>query len=143
MIAGAGGGGTPSGGGAGGGDVAGPSMEWPPSGGGGPDGVRFHSGGRVPAFATGGEVPITAQPGEFVMRKSVSQGNKELLQELNATGRVKGASGGNVFLIKANDAQSFAQMLSSPASQAQLEVEVIKAIMRNGNVRNVIKNFAK
>lgn len=105
-----------------------------------------HSGGvvppAIPKFEAGGEVPIMAQPGEFVVRKSVAQNNMDLLQDLNAgSRRSRGAT--NVFLIKANDAASFDDMLASPSAQARIEVNVIRAIMANGQIRDVIKSYAK
>ncbi len=103
----------------------------------------MHSGGFVRAYSSGGEVPITAQAGEFVMRKSVSQNHKEFLKDMNLNGNIKKnpMGGGNVFLIKANDASSFASMLSTASSREQLETQVIRAIMGNGNVRKIMKEF--
>lgn len=100
------------------------------------------SGNWVPSFPSGGEVQVSAQPGEFIVRRSVAQQNKDLLNKMNNGGKpVKGT--GNVFIINANDAQSFAQMLTSPSSQAQIEIAIVKSIMSNGNLRSIIKNFAK
>lgn len=103
-----------------------------------------HTGGFVRAYSTGGEVPITAQGGEFVVRKSVAMANKDFLTDFNLHGNVKkskNAGGGNVFIIKANDAASFDRQLSTPSGRAQIETQVIRAIMSNGNIRQVIKNF--
>lgn len=105
-----------------------------------------HTGGRigknyVRPYSTGGEVPITAQAGEFIVRRSVADQNKDFLKEFNMTGNAK-SKGGNVFLIKANDAASFQQMLSSPSAQAQMEINIIRAIANNGTIRKVIKDFA-
>lgn len=100
-----------------------------------------HSGGFVSAFPSGGEVPIMAQPGEFVVRRAAAQENRDALAEINSgSRRVRGTQ--NVFLIKANDAQSFTDMLSSPSSRAMIEIAIIDAIRKNGNVRNAIKQFA-
>lgn len=131
----------PMGGGGGGSPVL-------PNGGGGPSlnidpsvfMPRMHSGGMVPAFPAGGEVPITAQRGEFVVRRSVAQQNKEMLRDLNSGKKVEGTP--NVFIIKANDAASFAQMLSSPSSRNELEIQIIRSIMSNGQIRSIIKSFA-
>ena len=101
---------------------------------------RGHSGGFVGSFASGGEVPIMAQPGEFVVRRAIAQDNKDVLQDINTgSKKVKGTT--NVFLIKANDAQSFADMLSSPSARAMIEMSLIRSIMTNGQVRQTIKNF--
>ena len=117
-----------------------PDIRMPPGG-----FPRSHSGGYrrfVGAFASGGEVPIMAQPGEFIVRRSAAAENKDLLKDINSGSKgVRGAQ--NVFLIKANDAQSFAQMLASPSAQSQIEVQVIRSIMRNGQVRSVMKDFAR
>lgn len=100
------------------------------------------SGGWVRSFPSGGEVPITAQPGEFVVRRSAAEQNKDLLRSINNGGTpMKGA--GNVFIINANDAASFASMLGSPSAQAQIEISIIRSIMSNGNLRNILKNYAK
>lgn len=103
-----------------------------------------HSGGWVKGrrFASGGEVPAFVQPGEFVVRRGAAQENKDALEAMHQGKPVKG-TGGHVFLIKANDAQSFVQHLATPAARAQLEIQVIKAIMGNGTAREVIKNYAK
>ena len=103
----------------------------------------LHSGGFVGKFANGGEVPALVQPGEFIVRKAVAQDNKEMLRNLNAGNDVRNGGAPNVFLIKANDAQSFVDMLSSPSSRNQIEIQLIRSIMNNGEVRRVIKNFAK
>jgi len=100
-----------------------------------------HTGGAV-RFQTGGEVPAVLHQGEFVVRRSVAQDNKEALKEMNAGGKkIRGTQ--NVFMIKANDASSFADMLSTPSARAQLEIQVIRAIMANGQIRQIIKDFAK
>lgn len=137
-AAGAGGGGG-GGGAAAGGVGAGGSIEFAP-GSLGPS--TMHSGGFVGAFATGGEVPALVQPGEFVMRRSVSMANRQTLQEMNAGKRTSGG-GGNVFMIKTNDAKSFSDSLTTPAAQAQLEIQIMKRIMNNGDLRRIIREFAK
>ena len=96
----------------------------------------------MPKRASGGEIPFMGMPGEFVVRRAAAMENKELLQDINS-GRGTKSKGGNVFLIKANDAQSFVDMLGSPASRSQIEVQLIRAIMNNGSVRSVIKEFAR
>lgn len=107
-------------------------------------GESMHSGGWINPrrYASGGEVPAFVQPGEFVVRRGVAQENKDTLEAMHQGKPVKG-TGGHVFLIKANDAQSFVEHLSTPAARAQLEIQVIKAIMGNGTAREVIKNYAK
>lgn len=103
----------------------------------------MHSGGWVGAkrYASGGEVPAFVQPGEFVVRRGAAAENKDVLEGMHRGEKVKGAQ--NVFMIKANDANSFSQMLANPASRAQLEIQIIKAIAGNGTVRQVIKDFAR
>lgn len=134
--------------GAGGGGAAPPVDAGLPPGanitmGGGP---LMHTGGFVRAYSSGGEVPITAQGGEFVVRKSVAMMNKDFLTDFNMHGdskRSKNAGGGNVFIIKANDAASFDRQLGTPSGRQQIEVQVIRAIMGNGNIRKVIQNFTR
>ncbi len=106
-------------------------------------GESMHSGGWVGAkrYASGGEVPAFVQPGEFVVRRGAAAENKDVLEGMHRGEKVKGAQ--NVFMIKANDANSFSQMLANPASRAQLEIQIIKAIAGNGTVRQVIKDFAR
>lgn len=100
------------------------------------------SGGWIHSFPSGGEVPITAQPGEFVVRRSAAQQNKDLLRDINNGGKpVSGTQ--NVFVINANDASSFAAMLKSPSSQSEIEIAVIRAVMSNGSLRSILKNYAK
>lgn len=108
-------------------------------------GPLMHSGGFVRAYSSGGEVPVTAQAGEFIMRKSVAQNNKEFLKEMNLNGSTKKnpMGGGNVFLIKANDAASFSDLLSTPSGRASIESQVIRAIMGNGNMRQIIREYTK
>ena len=110
-------------------------------GGGGVEGNA--SGGYVRPYAGGGEVSIGAQPGEFVVRKAVASQNTDFLREFNVHGNAKAASGGggSVFLIKANDAKSFSDMLATPSGRAQIEMAVMRAIAGNGSLRQVIKNF--
>lgn len=110
------------------------------------NGPLMHAGGFVRAYSSGGEIPITAQGGEFVVRKSVAMANKDFLTDFNMHGdskRSKKGSGGNVFIIKANDAASFDQMLSTPSGRQQIETQVIRAIMENGNVRKIIRDFVR
>lgn len=104
----------------------------------------MHKGGFVRAYGGGGEVPITAQAGEFVVRKSVAQRNKDMLKELNMNGEARRSpgGGGNVFLIKANDAASFDDMLSTPSGRERIQAQVIRSIMMNGDLRKTIKSFA-
>lgn len=108
-------------------------------------GAPMHTGGMVRAFGTGGEVPITAQAGEFVVRRNVAQMNKDFLTDFNMHGDTKRTKngGGNVFLIKANDASSFAEMMATPAGRNQIEISVIRAIMGNNNIRRVVRDFTK
>lgn len=94
----------------------------------------------TPKFPSGGEVPIMAQPGEFIVRKSASQDNKDLLKSVNMGAR-QSKSGQNVYFITANDAKSFADMLSSPSAQQTMEMQITKAIMSNGSLRNAIRSY--
>lgn len=113
------------------------------TGGGNPNLDLLPSGYSVePTFPSGGEVPIMAQPGEIVMRRSVAQQNKEMLLGMNAGMKPSRGGGGSVFIIKANDAASFTDMLSSPSSRAALEIQIMRAIMANGNLRDVMRRFA-
>lgn len=95
----------------------------------------------LPKFPSGGEVQISAMPGEFVVRRAAAMENKDVLQSMNAGGGMT-PKGGNVFLIKANDAQSFVDALGSPSSRNAIEIQIIRSIMSNGSVRNIIKSFA-
>lgn len=97
----------------------------------------------MPARASGGEIPFMGMPGEYVVRRPGAMENKDLLQEINAGGNLKSAGGGNVFIINATDAQSFVDMLSSTQSRAMIEVQVMRAIMENGGVRRVIREYAR
>jgi hypothetical protein len=99
-----------------------------------------HSGGEIMKFPSGGEVPVMAQSGEFIVRKSAAQENKELLKSINA-GATQSKSGQNIYFITANDAKSFSDMLSSPSAQAAMEMQITRAIMANGSLRKAIKNF--
>ena len=104
---------------------------------------RGHSGGEVGRFASGGEIPIMAQPGEFIVRGSAAQNNKKLLKGINNGENAMPGGGGHVFLINAVDAKSFADMLSSPSARAEMELQMVRMISSNGQVRNVIKTFAR
>lgn len=97
----------------------------------------------IGAFASGGEIPALVSPGEFVVNRAASGSNKDLLQQINSGAGKKVPGTQNVFMIKANDADSFANQLSSPSSRAQLEIQVIRSIMNNGQVRKIIKEFAR
>ena len=97
---------------------------------------------QLPRYQNGGEIPAILHSGEFVVNSRSAQANKDLLKDINGGKPVQG-SGGNVFLIKTNDAGSFARMLANPASQAELEVQIIKKIMNNGQMRDIIKSFAR
>lgn len=104
--------------------------------------TKLHNGGWVPHFSSGGEVPAMVQPQEFVVRRSAALKNRDILKEINAGGEpVRGAQ--NVFLIKANDAESFAAMLSSPSARAQLEIQIMRAISLNGGLRDVIRSYGR
>lgn len=102
-----------------------------------------HSGGFVGAFATGGEVPALVQPGEFIVNRSASARNRDLLQDVNSGSSKKVRGTTNVFMIRANDAASFVAHLSTPDAQRQMESNLMKVIMNNGDIRKVIQNFAK
>lgn len=75
------------------------------------------------------------------MRRAAAEQNKDLLRSING-GATPMKGTGNVFIINANDAASFASMLSSPSAQAQIEISVIRSVMSNGNLRNILKNYA-
>lgn len=119
-----------------------------PSGGKSPPSIKIdpkllgHSGREIPQFPSGGEVPIMAQPGEFIVRKSAAQDNKDLLKSINSGAR-QSKQAQNVYFINANDAKSFSDMLSSPSARAQLEFQITRAIMGNGQLRDTIKNFGR
>lgn len=106
---------------------------------------RGHSGGMFGrrSFASGGEVPAALMEGEFVVRRPAAQRNKEVLKAMNGGAEAVPGGGGNVFLIRTNDAQSFSQALSTPSARQAIEIQVIRAIMENGGVRSVIKNFGR
>ena len=107
-----------------------------------PGGAIGHSGMEVPKFPSGGEVPIMAQPGEFIVRKSAAQDNKDLLKSMNSGARQsKGAQ--NIYFINANDAKSFSDMLSSPSAQQTMEMQITRAIMNNGSLRDAIRSFGR
>lgn len=148
-------------GGFGGGGSTGPGPMFPPDGGINPGGVPpsagpggggpsfnyqpgpiLHSGGFIHKFPSGGEVPIMAQPGEFVVRRTAASENKDLLKSINSGSR-QSRSAQNVYFINANDAKSFSDMLSSPSARAQLEMQITRAIMANGQLRDTIKNFGR
>lgn len=101
-----------------------------------------HSGGEIHKFPSGGEVPIMAQPGEFVVRKSAAQDNMDLLKSINSGAR-QSKQAHNIYFITSNDAKSFSDMLTSPSSQAQMEIQITKAILKNGQLRETIRNFAR
>jgi len=106
-------------------------------------GPGHRSGGWIPSFQQGGEVPAFVTPGEFVVNKTAAAANKDILEGINSGNKPVKGSGGHVFLIKANDAQSFADQLSSPSSQQKMEIAVMKAVMSNGQVRKIIRDFAR
>ena len=99
-------------------------------------------GNLIPRFQGGGEVPILAHRGEFVVNRTAAASNKELLKEINSGAKgVRGAT--NVFLIRTNDANSFAEMLSTPSAQNKIVTGVVRNILLNGDARRVIKDFAR
>ena len=103
-----------------------------------------HTGGFVRSYQVGGEVPILAQPGEFVVRKSVAQRNREMLKELNMGGNMRPSQGsGMTVFIKANDASSFDSQLATSSARSRMEMQLIRAISTNGTIRRVIQDFAK
>lgn len=115
-------------------------------GGGGGGGLPSGAGITMavpPAMQHGGEVPIMAHRGEFVVNARAAQANKGILEEINSgdMNRVRGTQ--NVFLIRANDAQSFANMLSTPSARHQIEIAVIRAVTLNQTIRPVLKEFVK
>ena len=95
----------------------------------------------LPIYQRGGEIPILAHRGEFVMNAQAAQENKDLLKSINAGERTKTAQ--NVYFIKTNDAQSFAQMLASPAARTQIEIGVSRAILTNGQIRQIMRDFVR
>ena len=103
---------------------------------------RGHSGMEIPMFPSGGEVPIMAQPGEFIVRKSVAQDNKEVLKSMNSGAR-QSKNAQNIYFINANDAKSFSDMLSSPSAQQTMEMQITRAIMNNGSLRDAIRSFGR
>lgn len=94
----------------------------------------------LPKFQSGGEVPAMLHAGEFVVNAKAAQRNKGALRNMNA-----GGSGGNNFYvsINANDAKSFDDMLSTQAARDRINVQVVRLIMENSEVRRIIKDFAK
>lgn len=105
-------------------------------------GLRGGWSDRLPHYGTGGEIPAILHSGEFVVNAGAAQANKGILKEINESGKmVRGTT--NVFLIKANDPASFAQMLTSKPAQDQLEVQMMKKIMSNSEIRRIIKDFAR
>ena len=100
-----------------------------------------HAGGPA-RFQMGGEVPAFLHPNEYVVKASAAMANKDLLRDINEGDTKRSRKANNVFLIKTNDAQSFSDMLGSPSSQAKLEIEIMRAIMRNGDIRRIIRDFA-
>lgn len=106
------------------------------------DAQKLHSGGFVHQFPSGGEVPIMAQPGEFIVRKSVAQDNKEVLKSMNSGAR-QSKNAQNIYFINANDAKSFSDMLSSPSAQAAMEMQITRAVMNNGSLRDAIRSFGR
>ena len=94
------------------------------------------------SYQAGGEVPAILHAGEFVVNARSAQANKEVLNNIN---QGKSGGGGNTFLVKinANDSRSFDEQLATPAARNRMEMQIIRAIMTNSEVRRVIRDFAK
>jgi hypothetical protein len=96
---------------------------------------------RIPRFKNGGEVPAILHAGEYVVNAQATRRNKETLAAINSGG----SAGGHTFnvFVKANDAKSFDDQLGSSAARARMEIQVIRMIMENGNVRRVMKEYVR
>ena len=83
--------------------------------------LRFATGGKVPGTGSSDKVPALLTPGEFVVKKQVSQKNSGFLSALN-NGSVKGFNtGGDVSLSAPNSGKL--QVSSTSGASIELDID--------------------